>query len=79
MDLDSIRTRVTIAYGFLANPSYTVNHNVSIQFDVMPIWHYFSRGINMEMHDLTKSPTTIPKHVSALIGLGMKFCPIEKL
>ena len=31
------------------------------------------------MHDLTtRSTTTIPKNLSSLIGLGMKFCPIEK-
>jgi len=31
----------------------------------------------MEMHDLTESLTIIPKNLSSLIGLGMKFCPIE--
>ena len=29
------------------------------------------------MHDLTTKTTTIPKNLSSLIGLGMKFCPME--
>jgi len=32
----------------------------------------------MEMHDHTESPTIIPQNLSSLIGLGMKFFPIEE-
>jgi len=77
--LSSIRLRITVAYGSLSDPSRTPNHNASVQLEVMPTCHYFSRVTSMAMHNLTnKSTTTIPKSLSSLIELGMKFFPIKK-
>ena len=41
----------------------------------MPSWHYFSRPSNVAMHDLTKPTTPIPKSLTTIIGLGLKFIP----
>ena len=32
----------------------------------------------MAMHDLTTDACTVPSNLSSLIGLGAKFCPIER-
>ena len=44
----------------------------------MPLWHYLTRPSNMEMHDLTTKDTHIPKTLSTIIGLGLKFIPTPR-
>lgn len=78
MILNAICMRVEAAYGCLSDPSLSANHNASNQLSMMPTWHYFSRGTNMAMHDLTGPTCIVPSNLPALIGLGMKFCPIER-
>ena len=44
----------------------------------MPSWHYFSRPSNLEMHDLTNKETYIPRSLTSIIGLGLKFIPTPR-
>ena len=78
MILRTIDERIITAFGCLPSPSRTPNHNAAIQLNDMPTWHYFSRGTNMAMHDLSSSTVAVPPNLSSLLGLGMKFCPIER-
>ena len=45
----------------------------------MPLWHYFSRPDNLELHDLTLPSTDLPKSLKSVIGLGLKFCPVPTI
>ena len=65
---------ICLAYGFIADPSRTFNHNVFIQLQCMPAWYYFNRSTNLKFHDLT-SVLSPPKNLQTLLGLGLKFCP----
>jgi hypothetical protein len=65
---------IHLAYGFVANPSFSVNHNVFIQLQHMPAWYYFDRPTNLKFHDLT-SVLSPPKNLQTLLRLGLKFCP----
>ena len=66
------------AYGFIANPKLNARHNAFIQLGNMPCWFYHSRPTNMAFHDLTRPSTVKPKNLKALLGLGLKFCPIPR-
>jgi len=41
----------------------------------MPSWHYFSRPSDVAMHDLTNPTIPIPKFLTTIIGLDLKFIP----
>jgi len=72
--LRAIEQKIKNAYGFIADPTKTVNHNVQIALQQMPIWYYFSRPTNFAFHDLT---TTIkpPPGLHKILGLSLKFIP----
>ena len=74
----SIRNKIKESYGFVANPRYSPAHNATMILRSMPSWHYFSRPSNMEMHDLTTKDTHIPKTLTTIIGLGLKFIPTPR-
>ena len=62
----------------MANPAYSPTKNATILLQLMPSWHYFSRPSNVAMHDLTKHGTDIPKSLTTIIGLGLKFIPTPR-
>lgn len=66
--------KIKLAYGFTADPNCSINHNVSLQLQAMPIWYYFDRPTNLAFHDLT-SFLAPPKNLRSLLGLDLKFCP----
>jgi hypothetical protein len=70
----SIRHKIMVTYGFVANPNFTSQHNACLQLARMPCWYYFSRPSNLAFHDLTTSIPP-PKNLRCLLGLGLKFCP----
>ena len=45
----------------------------------MPLWHYFSRPDNLELHNLTLSTTNLPKSLRSVIELGLNFCPVPTM
>ena len=74
----SVEKKYENAYGFIANPKLTARHNAYNQIGLMPRWFYFSRPTNLAFHDLTRQSTVKPKNLKALLGLGLKFCPIPR-
>ena len=76
--MGSVRKKIAEAYGCIPHPALTPSHNASIQLRNMPLWYYHSRATNMAFHDLTPKSTVIPANLDALLGLGLKFCPIPR-
>ena len=76
--INKIKSAIHKSYGFIANPHLTPLHNASIILQNMPIWHYFSRPSNLEMHDMTLPETKLPKCIRTVLGLGLQFCPTPK-
>ena len=74
----SIRNKIKESYGFVANPRHSPSQNASMLIKHMPTWHYFTRPSNMAMHDLTTKDTPIPKSLTTIIGLGLKFIPTPR-
>ena len=66
------------AYGCISNFRLTPSHNAMIQLGMMPLWYYASRATNMALHDVTSPSITVPKNLDAILGLGMKFCPVPR-
>ncbi len=66
-----------LAYGFVANPEKTAQHNAALVVGDMPCWFYFNRASNMACHNLCtyKRP---PPNFCQLLGLGLNFCLIPK-
>ena len=79
MILNKIKKTILTSYGFIADPMLTPAHNASIQLKKMPAWHYFSRPSNLALHDLTLPTTTLPKCLTSIVGLGLKFCPVPSI
>ena len=79
MILNKIKKTILTSYGFIANPKLTPAHNASIQLKTMPSWYYFSRPSNLALHDMTLPTTTLPKCLTSVIGLGLKFCPVPTI
>ena len=69
---------ITKSYGFVSNPHFTPNQNAFNLLTAMPSWHYFTRPSNIEMHDLTLPHTQLPKSLTTIIGLGLKFIPTPR-
>ena len=68
--LDNIK----IAYGFIAEPHKSGQHNAFLRLSLMPAWYYFDRPTNLAFHDLTTS--SAPNNLRSLLGLGLKFIPV---
>ena len=73
--LSSIKKQIRLSYGFITNPALTPAHNAALVLSEMPTWHYFSRPYNLAAHDLTSNSTTLPRCITNIIGLGLKFIP----
>ena len=73
--LNSIKSTIHKSYGFTADPTLTPTHNAALILQKMPVWHYFTRPTNLEMHDMTLPETLLPKCLRTVIGLGLQFCP----
>ena len=76
MILSSIKQRISLAYGFIANPRYTISHNANIQLGNMLSWYYFDRPRHLAYHDMTSCST--PLNIRSLLGLNLKFCPVPR-
>ena len=74
----NIRKAIATSYGFVANPSYSPARNASNLLQKLPLWHYFTRPKNIEMHNLTLPHTNVPGSLKNIIGLGMKFIPVPR-
>ena len=74
----SIRTRIRLAYGFVANPNFSKSHNAFILLSEMPSWHYFSRPTHTAFHDFTTRLKPPIRNLRALLGLGLKFIPTPR-
>ena len=66
-----------MSYGFVADPTLSTHHNASIQIAKMFCWFFFTRPQNIAFHDLTSTSTPVPKNIRSLLGLGLKFCPVQ--
>ena len=76
MILSSIKVKIIEAYGFIADPKLTINHNANIQLGKMLAWYYFDRPRHLAYHDMTSCPT--PMNIRSLLGLNLKFCPVPR-
>ena len=74
----NIKKLIQNSYGFVADPKITPAANATHLLKNMPTWYYFTRPSNLSMHDLTDVTTVIPKHLTTIIGLGLKFCPTPR-
>ena len=61
------------AYGFVADPTKSVRHNIAIRFTQYPVWLY-SQPRNRQCHNLCTALRP-PSYFHLLLGLGLNFCP----
>ena len=73
---DNIYDAIKTSYGFVTKPHYSPAQNaISLH---MPSWYYFYRPSDFAMHDLIIKETFVPKSLSSIIGLGLKFIPVPR-
>ena len=51
---ESVKKKLTLQFGFAANPSYSRRHNTSNALADTPTWYYFFRPSHVAFHDFTK-------------------------
>ena len=75
--ISAVESRIKEAYGFIADTNKSTLHNASDVLAQMPEWYYFDKPQQLAFHDLT-THISPPKNLSALLGLGLKFCPTPR-
>ena len=75
--LKHIWMQIKLAFGFIASPLLSTNHNAFLILSHMPAWYYFDQPSHLAFHDLT-SYITPPKNLCSLLGLWLKFCPTPR-
>ena len=76
--MESIKKKLTLQFGFVANCSHSSHHNASNILANTPTWYYFSRPSHLAFHDFTKKHKP-QKNLCSLLGLGLKFIPSPTL
>ena len=76
--MESIKKKLTLQFGFVANCSHSSHHNASYILANTPTWYYFSRPSHLAFHDFTKKHKP-QKNLCSLLGLGLKFIPSPTL
>ena len=51
---ESVKKKLMVQFGFVANPSHSSRHNSSTVLANTPTWYYFSRPSHLAFHDFTK-------------------------
>ena len=75
---ESVKKKLMLQFGFVANPSHSSHHNASNVLANTPTWYYFSRPSHLAFHDFTKKHKP-QKNLRSLLGLGLKFIPTPTL
>ena len=75
---ESVKKKLRLQFGFVANPSHSSHHNASNALADTPTWYYFSRPSRLAFHDFTKKHKP-QKILRSLLGLGLKFIPTPTL
>ena len=75
---ESVKKKLMVQFGFVANPSHSSRHNSSTVLANTPTWYYFSRPSHLAFHDFTKKVKP-QKNLRSLLGLGLKFIPTPTL
>jgi hypothetical protein len=61
MEIECIQMQISLAFGFIAHPSLTLNHNAFNILCNMPAWYYFDQLSHLAFHDLTFSVFPLKK------------------
>ena len=69
--------KLTLQFGFIANPAYSMNNNVSLKLLHCPVLVLSSHPNNSVCHNLC-THSSLSKTFKALLGLGTKFCVCTK-
>ena len=51
---ESIKKKLMLQFGFVADPTLSTHHNASNTLATTPTWYYFSHPSNLTFHDFTK-------------------------
>ena len=75
---ESVKKKLVLQFGFIANPSHSSHHNASNALADTPTWYYFSHSSHLTLHDFTKKYKP-QKNLCSLLGMGLKFIPTPTL
>ena len=53
--MESVKKKLMLQFGFVANPSHSNHHNDSNVLANTPTWYFFSRPSHLAFHDFTKN------------------------
>ena len=67
--------RVKISYGFVADPTISLLHNITLVILDMPAWLYYARPQHIAYHNLCLPTFKVSPGLKSLLGLGLNFCP----
>ena len=71
--VEKINRQIIDEFGFVANPSHTLRHNLAYALTQVPLSLFLSQPLNPSFHNLCIQ-TQPPDNAASLLNLGLNFC-----